>query len=67
MYVITEEKKIIDNKERAVYGIRYDDEYFISDISADRESVTKLVSDFNAYKLDPVHLGDMAEDFINSL
>lgn len=64
MYTLTEEQKILEEQEYTAYGIRYDDEYSINDVSEDKEAVKRLVADCNKYKLDPVHLRDVVEDFL---
>lgn len=64
MYMITEGQKTIENKVYCIYGIRLDDEYCVSDISSNKESIEQLVHDCNKYALDPIHLCDVAEDFI---
>lgn len=64
MYTLTEENKILEEQEYTAYGIRYDDEYIINDVSEDKEAVRRLVADCNKYELDPVHLRDVVEDFL---
>ena len=64
MYTITEDKKTIENKDYLVYGIRYDDEYCVRDVSSDKAAIERLISDCNKYDLDPIHLRDVVEDFI---
>ncbi len=64
MYTLTEEKKILEEQEYVAYGIRYNSEYCIDDVSADKEAVKRLVANCNKYELDPVHLRDVVEDFL---
>lgn len=63
MYILTDEKKIIEGRECTVYGVRFNDEFFVRDISADRAAAEKFAEKCNKYSLDPVHLRDAAEDF----
>lgn len=67
MYTITANEKIIENKKCVVYGIRYDDVYYVNDISADRGTIERLVKDYNKYDLKPIHLHDEIEDFLFEL
>ena len=67
MYTITEEKKIVENTQYTVYGIRYNNEYHIHDVSGDREAVERLANSFNRYRLDPLHLYDAVMDFIEGV
>ena len=64
MYQITEEKRAFENQEKTVYGIYYDDEYNVSNVSANKSTVEGLVEKYNKYKLDPIHLHDVIEDFL---
>ena len=64
MYTVTKDKAVIEDIEVVVYGIRYDDECSVSDISTDKSAVEKLADDFNRYGLDPIHLYDAIEDFL---
>ena len=38
-----------------------------NDISADKDKVRKFVNDINKYQLSPIHLGDVVEDFVESM
>lgn len=67
MYTVTEKKKIIDNKDCFVYGIQYNNVFYIQDISADRMIVEQLVHKYNKYNLQPIHLHDAIEDFLEDL
>ena len=53
-----------ENEEKTVYGIYYDDEYNVSNVSANKSTVEGLVEKYNKYKLDPIHLHDVIEDFL---
>lgn len=60
---------------RTSYGIAlvsdYDDVMSIlqtiSDLSSDKASIERLVDDCNTLGLDPVHLPDIADDFLADL
>ena len=62
MYEITEQKK----NDISVYGVKYGD-LQIDDISADKDRVEKFVDDINKYQLSPIHLGDVVDDFVESM
>lgn len=62
MYELTEQKK----NDISVYGVKYGD-LQIDDISADKDRVKKFVDDINKYQLSPIHLGDVIEDFVESM
>lgn len=62
MYELTEQKK----NDISVYGVKYGD-LQIDDISADKDKVRKFVNDINKYQLSPIHLGDVVEDFVESM
>lgn len=64
MYQLTEEKRAFENEEKRVYGIYYNDEYYVSDVSVNRSVVEELVEKYNKYNLDPIHLHDAIEDFL---
>ena len=49
----------------ATYGIGCG-ECSITDVSCDEYAIRQLVSDCNRYRLDPVHLNDVVQDFINA-
>lgn len=65
MYKLTNKQVEIEGTTYTVYGISYDDEFYVEDISPDRTKVEGLVADCNKYSLDPVHLYDIIEDFIS--
>lgn len=65
MYCLTRKNIILEGKEYTVYGIRYSDEIFAEDVSADIAKVTQLVADFNRYSLEPIHFYDAIEDFLS--
>ncbi|MCI8403795.1 MAG: hypothetical protein HFE49_02710 [Clostridia bacterium] len=67
MYTVTEEKKTIENKNCLVYGIRYDDEYYVKDVSADKAKVKHLTEMYNRYGLSPTHLYEAVENFLNEI
>ena len=62
MYELTEQKK----NDISVYGIKYGN-LQIDDISADKDKVEKFVDDINKYQLSPIHLGDVVNDFVESM
>ncbi len=62
MYELTEQKK----NDISVYGVKYGD-LQVNDISADKDKVEKFVDDINKYQLSPIHLGDVVDDFIESM
>lgn len=62
MYQLTEEKKVVENKEYTVYGIRYDDEYSVDDVAADKAEVERMVELFNSSGLAPYQLYDAVCD-----
>lgn len=62
MYELTEQKK----NDISVYGVKYGD-LQIDDISADKDRVEKFVDDINKYQLSPIHLGDVVDDFVESM
>lgn len=62
MYELTEQKK----NNISVYGVKYGD-LQIDDISADKDRVKKFVDDINKYQLSPIHLGDVVDDFVESM
>lgn len=62
MYELTEQKK----NDISVYGIKYGN-LQIDDISADKDKVRKFVNDINKYQLSPIHLGDVVNDFVESM
>ena len=64
MYKITVEEKIVENKQRTVYGIMYNDECFVTDVSNDKAEVERMVELFNDNDLAPCHLLDVLEDMI---
>ncbi|MCH5209332.1 MAG: hypothetical protein J1F01_00020 [Oscillospiraceae bacterium] len=64
MYAVTREKEVIESMEVVVYGIRYADTYTVHNVSTDKSAVENLVNDFNKYNLDPIHLYDAVEDFL---
>ncbi|MBQ8300402.1 MAG: hypothetical protein IJX57_00310 [Clostridia bacterium] len=64
MFKLTEGMTTVENEERIVYGIRYNDEYYIEDISADREKTEQMVEMFNRLELSPCHLHDVVEDML---
>ena len=62
MYELTEQKK----NDISVYGIKYGN-LQIDDISADKDKGRKFVNDINKYQLSPIHLGDVVDDFVESM
>lgn len=62
MYELTEQK----TNDISVYGIKYGN-LQIDDISADKDKVEKFVDDINKYQLSPIHLGDVVDDFVESV
>ncbi len=66
MYKVTEGKTTIDNIEYTTYGIWYDEEFHVNDISVNREDIENLLCLCNAENLDPIHLYDVVTDFIEA-
>ena len=64
MYEVTEGRCIVEGKECVVYGICYNDEYNIADISTDRAKVEEMVRLFNSAELSPCHMRDVIYDMI---
>lgn len=64
MYKVKEGKTTIDNKEYTTYGIWYNEEFHIDDISVDRANIENLLRLCNTHELDPIHLYDVVTDFI---
>lgn len=62
MYELTGQKK----NDISVYGVKYGN-LQIDDISADKDRVKKFVDDINKYQLSPIHLGDVVDDFVESM
>lgn len=62
MYELIEQKK----NDISVYGVKYGD-LQIDDISTDKGRVKKFVDDINKYQLSPIHLGDVVDDFVESV
>ena len=62
MYELIEQKK----NDISVYGVKYGD-LQIDDISVDKDTVRKFVNDINKYQLSPIHLGDVVNDFVESM
>lgn len=65
MYELTSKQKNVEGKEYIVYGIRYNDVYCFEDISTNQNTVSELADACNKFSLDPIHLGDVVEDFLN--
>jgi hypothetical protein len=65
MYRIIEGKVTIENESHIVYGIYFNDEYQISDVSPDKEAVLLLIENFNRYGLAPYQLYDAVSDAID--
>ena len=65
-YGITEEKYTLGDDSRVSYGIAVYDSGISTVISSDREAVEELVRLCNRLELSPIHLNDVAEDFLAS-
>ncbi len=65
MYSITEDKTTIENEEKTVYGIYYDNEYYIKDVSPNKAEVERLVRLFNQNNLAPYQMYDAICDVID--
>ncbi len=65
MYKLVSKRETVEGKEYVVYGIKYNDEYCFEDISTDEKPVKELADNCNKFSLDPVHLKDVIEDFLN--
>lgn len=64
MYTLTHKTITVEGKEYTVYGIRYDESFYAEDVSADKARVEQLIKTCNSCSLDPIHLGDVIEDFL---
>lgn len=64
MFKLTEGEVTVEDEERVVYGIRYDDKHYIEDVSADRERAEQIVEMLNRLELSPCHLRDVVEDIL---
>lgn len=64
MYKIAEDKIIMEDNEYITYGISYDDEFYVKDISLNKEEIVQLIQLCNDGNLHPIHLYDVVEDFI---
>ena len=64
MYFLTKDKVYVEGKEYTVYGMRYDDELVVGDLSTDLDKVKELVRKCNEYQLEPIHMFDVIDDFI---
>lgn len=64
MYKMTEDKIMEDCKEYITYGIWYDDEFHVKDVSLNKKEVEELVQLCNDGNLHPIHLYDVVEDVI---
>ena len=66
-YIIFKEKSDL-NQSVYTYGIKYKDtDFFVSDISCNKEAVLHMCDSFNRNDLSPHHLKDAVEDFIAAL
>ena len=73
-YGIVEEKYTLGNESRVSYGISaYSDANkngtativaSVNDITSNKESLVKLVDNYNRLELSTVHLHDVVEDFL---
>lgn len=64
MYFLTESRICVEGRKYTVYGIKYNDELFAEDISADKDDVQRLVRQCNEYQLEPIHMFDVIDDFL---
>ena len=64
MYSLTTSKAVIEDTEVIVYGIHCSGICSVYAVSTDRDAVLRLVNDFNKYGLDPIHMRDAIEDFL---
>lgn len=64
MYFLTKKTITVENGEYTVYGMMYNDELRVDDISTDVQKVRTLVDSCNSHSLDPIHMFDVVEDFI---
>ena len=62
MYELIEQKK----NDISVYGVKYGD-LQIDDISVFIDKVRKFVIDINKYQLYTINLGDVVDDFVESV
>ena len=62
-YKVIEDKINIEGKSFITYGISYND-IIIHDISIRKDKIDKLIKRCNNYKLDPIHIYDIIDDFL---
>lgn len=66
MYKIIKSNIIVEGKEYITYGIYYNETIWIEDVSIDKAKVMNLINLCNTCVLDPIHLNDIVEDFLES-
>lgn len=58
----------VDNNRYIAYGIKCtENNYLVSDISTNGNKIDKFVKTLNTQQLDPIHLDDVIEDFLDEL
>ena len=62
-YKVIEDKVSIEGQSFITYGISYND-ITIHDISIRKDKIVKLINKCNDYKLEPIHIYDVIEDFL---
>ena len=50
-----------EGRRKAIYGIRLE---LISGLTEDRKLAEQMVEQFNRYRLSPIHLEEVIEDFL---
>lgn len=65
MYELTETSKVVEGANVTVYGIKYDDEHSVPDISTSKAEVEGILETIIKNDCDPCHLKDVVEDFLN--
>ncbi len=58
----------VDNNRYAAYGIKcVENGVLVSDISTNKNKMDEFVKTLNTQQLDPIHLKDVIEDFLDEL
>ena len=65
MYKLSRGESEVEGGKYTVYGIYYNEEYYIEDISTDKEAVMELIALLNSNDLAPYQLYDVVEDLLN--
>lgn len=65
-YVMSISEQILEGRRYQAFGIRCE-EGEVNDLARDARVLQPLLQRCNALELDPIHLRDVAEDFVASL